>query len=300
MVAVEALSPTEQRVAFRVGDSHCEARSFSLRGGARLEVTRCRFVPSFSFAAQQRPAEIELSVSKGALLRTRTRDGVDLDRGGNVLQLGKTRRPVTVDVRQEGDAPMTCVAIAMSEARLRELLGVRALPASLRQVTESRDPYPLLSRAPTAALLGLLDEITHADVRGPSRLLWHEAKGLELVARMTDAFIEIDESRVAIADVERLERARTTLLAHLQAPPTLAQLARAAGFSDTKLKTLFRAHFGTSIFAYLRRARMEEARRLLLARAANVSEAAQRVGYLNPSKFAAAFRRQFGVSPSSL
>jgi AraC-like DNA-binding protein len=31
-----------------------------------------------------------------------------------------------------------------------------------------------------------------------------------------------------------------------------------------------------------------------------VTEVAQRVGYENPSKFAAAFRRQFGLSPSSL
>jgi AraC-like DNA-binding protein len=45
---------------------------------------------------------------------------------------------------------------------------------------------------------------------------------------------------------------------------------------------------------------MEEARRLLLERHLNVTEVAQRVGYVNPSKFAAAFRRQFGMSPSAL
>ena len=31
-----------------------------------------------------------------------------------------------------------------------------------------------------------------------------------------------------------------------------------------------------------------------------VTEVAQRVGYSNPSKFAAAFRRRFGMSPSAL
>jgi AraC-like DNA-binding protein len=45
---------------------------------------------------------------------------------------------------------------------------------------------------------------------------------------------------------------------------------------------------------------MERARQLLLERNLNVSEVALRVGYQNPSKFAAAFRREFGISPSSL
>ena len=73
-----------------------------------------------------------------------------------------------------------------------------------------------------------------------------------------------------------------------------------AGFNETLLKGRFRALFGTSVFAYLRQIRMEEARRLLLERHLNVTEVAQRVGYANPSKFAAAFRRQFGKSPSAL
>ena len=100
--------------------------------------------------------------------------------------------------------------------------------------------------------------------------------------------------------IERLERVRLRLVQRLEAPPTLAELARTAGFSETRLKGGFRALFGTSIFAYLRQARMEEAHRLFLEHHLNVTEVAQRVGYANPSKFAAAFRRQFGMSPSAL
>jgi AraC-like DNA-binding protein len=302
--AVESLGAGEQRASFRVGDSWCRLSSIDLREGVRLGVTACQFEPSFAFSAHQQPAELEFVVSKGAVLEARTSEGHDLPRGGNVLQLGQTRHALRLRVRPTGEAPMQCVSVSMSEARLRELLGVRQLPEAFRCVTESEEPHPLVSRAMTPRLFRLLDEISNADVKGPSRLLWHEAKTLELIASMTDELVEADRATnprlLAVQDIDRLERVRRCLLEHLEAPPTLAQLARTAGFSETRLKGGFRARFGTSVFAYLRHGRMEEARRLLLERHLNVTEVAQRVGYANPSKFAAAFRRQFGMSPSEL
>ena len=274
-----------------------------LRSGVRLGVTACQFEPSFSFCADQPPTELELVVSKGAVVQARTMDGHGFARGGNTLQLGQTRRPLPLRVGSGGDLPMECVSVSMSEGRLRELLGVRELPEAFRQVTESQDRYPLVSRAMTPGLFRLLDEIANADVRGRSRLLWHEAKTLELIALMTDELVETaraSEPRLSARDIDRLERVRRCLVEHLEAPPTLAELARAAGFNETKLKGGFRARFGASVCGYLRQIRMEEARRLLLERHLNVTEVAQRVGYANPSKFAAAFRRQFGMSPSAL
>jgi AraC-like DNA-binding protein len=45
---------------------------------------------------------------------------------------------------------------------------------------------------------------------------------------------------------------------------------------------------------------LDAARRLLREGRYNVTEVALRVGYTNPSKFAAAFKAQFGVSPSQV
>src|SRR5262249_10895662 len=163
------------------------------------------------------------------------------------------------------------------------------LPQAFRQVTESEDPYPLVSHATSPRLLLLLDEIVHADVKGASRLVWHEAKTLEVIAVMTDEIIEAASAHAPVlssADIGRLERVRRCLVEHLDEPPTLAELARTAGWNATKLKAGFRTRFGTSVFAYLRRIRMEQARRLLLERHVSVSEVALRVGYQNPSKFA--------------
>jgi len=301
--AVEPPRSAESSASFRDGDSWCRLTTMELRSGLRLGVTECQFEPSLSFAAVQPASEIELVVSKGGVLLARTPDGHELPRGGHSLQLGRTRRPVPLRVQPGGGERTECVSLALGEHRLRELLGVAELPAAFREVTESRELAPLVSQDMTAGLYRLLEEIVNADAKGPSRALWHEAKGLELLALMTDELLESERGQrphLSAHDVDRLHRARSRLLENLEAPPTLAELARTAGFSETRLKSAFKSLFGASVFGHLRAARMEEARRLLLEQHLNVSEAAIRVGYSNPSKFAAAFRRQFGVSPSDL
>jgi AraC-like DNA-binding protein len=296
---------TDALVSFRSGDSWSRTRTLALHGGVRLAIAECQFAPSFSFAVDQPPTEIELVISKGATMTARSDDGDDFQRGGNTLQLSRNKRPLHLRVRPTDETSMHCVSVSLSERRLRELLGATELPGVFRAVTASHDPHPLVSLPTTGGLHRLLDEISNPEVGGASRLLWYEAKTLELIALMTDALVEtprpIGASRSEQArDSLRLERTRARLVANLEAPPTLAELARTAGINETKLKTEFRAVFGTSVFAYLRRERMDHARRLLLERRFNVTQIAYRVGYTNPSKFAAAFRRQFGVSPSSL
>jgi len=297
---VEAVSRAEQKASFRVGDSYCRSSNFELRGGVRLAVTGLQFAPAFSMTAEQPAAELDFIISKGAQLELLTADGDDLAHGSNSLQLSGVGRSQLLRVRSTSEAPMECVAVSMSATRLRELLGMDTLPAAFSSVIGSKDAHPLVARAMTPKLYTLLDEILYADVKGPSRALWHEAKTLELIATMTDALLESTAPRLAAHDVERLERAKHRLVSRLDDPPTLAELARVAGLNETTLKAKFRAKYGTSVFDYLRQVRMEEARRLLLERQYNVTEVAQRVGYANPSKFAAAFRKQFAMPPSEL
>jgi AraC family transcriptional regulator, transcriptional activator of the genes for pyochelin and ferripyochelin receptors len=82
-------------------------------------------------------------------------------------------------------------------------------------------------------------------------------------------------------------------------PPSLLTLARQVGLNDFKLKRGFRQVFGTTVFGYLHEHRMERARQLLEERRLNVTAVACTVGYANPSHFAGAFKRKFGVNPSA-
>lgn len=82
----------------------------------------------------------------------------------------------------------------------------------------------------------------------------------------------------------------------ITSPHDARKLAESFGVSATTLNGYFSSVYGLTIAAYLRKRRMEEAGNLL-RNGSSVADAALKVGYANPSKFATAFKREFGVSP---
>lgn len=80
-------------------------------------------------------------------------------------------------------------------------------------------------------------------------------------------------------------------------PNSIEEIARNAGMSSSSLQRHFRAAFGMTVFEFIRNARLDEARRVLMQDGVSVSEAAYRAGYSNAANFATAFKRRFGISP---
>jgi len=105
--------------------------------------------------------------------------------------------------------------------------------------------------------------------------------------------------RLRAVDVERLERVRALMQAHMDRPLTLAYLCAAVGINEQKLKAGFRAHFGTTVHRMLTEMRMREALSLLES-GHQVAEAAYRTGYGHPSNFSAAFSRFYGRAPKTV
>ncbi|SEG36169.1 helix-turn-helix transcriptional regulator [Bosea lathyri] len=108
------------------------------------------------------------------------------------------------------------------------------------------------------------------------------------------------ETAHAPRDVSRLLAARDLLLADLDHAWTIRELSLKVGLNEKKLKAGFRDQFGSPIYAFLQRARLDCARALIESRNVSVTEAALQVGYTNPSHFARLFRREFGIVPSSV
>jgi AraC-like DNA-binding protein len=87
-----------------------------------------------------------------------------------------------------------------------------------------------------------------------------------------------------------------------ETPFTIADLAGFAGVSERSLHAAVRRQLGTSPMSYVRRRRLEKAHAELLSldRAAGVkvTDVALRYGFTHTSRFAAAYREQFGELPS--
>lgn len=98
-------------------------------------------------------------------------------------------------------------------------------------------------------------------------------------------------------DAARLLLVRDEILRDLSVPPVIRNLAQLAAMSDTKLKLLFKQTFGTTIYTYFQRARMEEAALLLKNGNRSVAEVGYELGFSNLSHFSRLFEKHFGLRP---
>lgn len=87
------------------------------------------------------------------------------------------------------------------------------------------------------------------------------------------------------------------LLNHLSRHVTLEELTEEFGVSGTTLKKHFREDHGMSLYAWFKAQRMQAAAEALLTSRDSILKIAGDYGYENASKFSAAFRDVFGVSP---
>ena len=92
--------------------------------------------------------------------------------------------------------------------------------------------------------------------------------------------------------------ARMVIMRSYRTPLTIEAVAKSLASSPRQLQRAF-SQFGTSSFREdLRAQRMTAAAELLSQPAVRVCDVARMVGYRQPSHFARAFRRRYGVSPT--
>ena len=99
--------------------------------------------------------------------------------------------------------------------------------------------------------------------------------------------------------MELMRHIREHLQLDLTQELTLAALAQAHGICLTALKQDFMRLYGVTPAAYRRHFRMQQAAQALQETEQSIADIAVMVGYQNPSKFAAAFRAELGLSPAA-
>ena len=82
-------------------------------------------------------------------------------------------------------------------------------------------------------------------------------------------------------------------------PLNRADVADAISVSENYLSQIFRQEMGISLWDYLNRQRINEARRLLDATTMSITEVAAAVGIYDPAYFSRIFHKQTGLSPSA-
>ncbi|MCF0075560.1 AraC family transcriptional regulator [Dyadobacter sp. CY261] len=99
------------------------------------------------------------------------------------------------------------------------------------------------------------------------------------------------------ADISRLLYIRDEIVRDLSKPPVLRELSQIAAMSETKLKSLFKQTYGTTIYNYFQQARMEEAAFLLKKGKRSVAQVGYDIGFTNLSHFSRLFERHYGQNP---
>jgi len=98
-----------------------------------------------------------------------------------------------------------------------------------------------------------------------------------------------------------LRRAVAFIDEHAQEDVTMAGVAAAAFVTIRAVQLAFRRHLDTTPMEYLRRVRLDHAHRQLIAAdpaGESVTAVAYRWGFTSPGRFAAAYRKAYGVLPS--
>lgn len=99
------------------------------------------------------------------------------------------------------------------------------------------------------------------------------------------------------SQVEMAKQIEAVVSKDLARQHTAREFAERFSVSESSVKNYFRGVYGQSILQYAAHCRMQHAAELLASTTLPVIEIAGRVGYGNQSKFSAAFRKKFGLSP---
>ena len=100
-------------------------------------------------------------------------------------------------------------------------------------------------------------------------------------------------------NIEKLKSVIKYVELHYASPMSIEQMAGLAGFSKSHFMKYFRQTMGVPFTAYLNSYRLTMAARLLLQSDDTVLSIASEVGFDNLSYFNRAFKKQYGMTPST-
>jgi len=147
----------------------------------------------------------------------------------------------------------------------------------------------------------VLDQIIQCDKKGIFKRLFLEAKVIELLLLQLEQFYGESPYQGSLKkqDIDKIYAVRDYMLQNLDCTYSLVDLAHHVGTNEFVLKKGFKELFGTTVISFWTNEKMEHAKKLLVEKELNISEISDSIGYKNQRHFATAFKKKYGVSPST-
>ena len=207
----------------------------------------------------------------------------------------------------QADIPLDMVGVFVSRECLSTWLGDEGgqVSAKILSLIETRGPeFPYYNRKTTRAVESILHRMGQCPYSGMTRKLYFQSCAIELICLQLGS-IDQENSRgrpghartLHTSDWAGIKRIRERIDDCPGDVPSLTELAKEAGMSQSKFSRLFRDTYGVTVFAYLRDARLDLASQML-SQGKSVTETAFDVGYENLSHFSKVFKMRFGILPS--
>ncbi len=101
-------------------------------------------------------------------------------------------------------------------------------------------------------------------------------------------------------DILKLKDVEAGLNCFNATPPDIGEIAKKNSMSAIKLSQAFKQVYGTSIYNYYQKQRLQKAYELLSCKKFSVKEVSEKSGYKNFSNFILAFKKHFKATPQSM
>ncbi|MGD6977356.1 helix-turn-helix transcriptional regulator [Bacillus altitudinis] len=121
-----------------------------------------------------------------------------------------------------------------------------------------------------------------------------KSKALEFLSHCVNNTIGIE---VAHCPDSRVRKIKKKIDSSYHLPLQVNRLAEEFGIPTIVLQKQFKQYYGYTVYHYIQKRRMDAAMEALLNTDQSVLDIAMEVGYDNPSKFAAVFKRNFNETP---
>lgn len=193
------------------------------------------------------------------------------------------------------------VIISVSKDKLMALTELNAEIREVKSFFNSLNKPLLYQEAVTFEMNKILKELSELQAYGKLEKFYYKMRTIELLYAFFTRFFKRSVRKAphaSKADVEKIITIEKVILRDLSVQPNLPSLAMEAGMSGTKMKSLFKEIFGSSIYNYYQHARMTEAASLLKSNNnLSVSEVGYQLGFSNLGHFSRIFKKIIGVNP---